>query len=369
MSRSSIELLPANDWSDLPSIGAGMIRTFVRPEHAVESFERAFAEWHGGGHAFAFGAGRVALAAILDALDIGPGDEVILPAYTCVAVPNPILFRGCVPVYADIDRETLNLDCGDVARKITARTKAVIVQHTFGYPMPLAPIRELIAGRQIAVIEDCTHATGARYDGAAVGTKGDAAFYSSEQTKVISTGAGGIVLARDAGMAARIAQFQRRCASVKNPDALRMLGYAAYLTTLRGRLPDRTESVVAYYLRRVGLMREPVTTDLEMRCIEPPGFLRRFPASLAPLGRHQVARLTANLERRRQIAGIYADQLADIGEHVAIAPGTEPAYVRYPLRVKDQRALVNDLERRGVQIGVWFSAPIHPEGVPQHAAG
>src|SRR5689334_5824789 len=102
-----IELLPANTSVDLTSIALGWLNPAGAGSASIERLESLFAALLGGGRARTFAGGRVALMAILDALGIGAGDEVIVPGYTCVAVPNPVLFAGAVPVYADIERSTL----------------------------------------------------------------------------------------------------------------------------------------------------------------------------------------------------------------------------------------------------------------------
>ncbi len=113
----------------------------------VIRFEETFAEWLGTGHAFAFWKGRVALYAILRALGIGEGDEVILPGYTCVMDVNPIKYLGARAVFVDIEPTTYNLDVRLLEEKITPRTKIVIAQHTYGYPCEMDGILE-IAGRR-----------------------------------------------------------------------------------------------------------------------------------------------------------------------------------------------------------------------------
>ena len=117
---------------------------------------------------------------------IGEGDEVLVQAFTCVAVPNSVLWAQATPVYADIDA-TLNIDPIDVEKKITNRTKAIIVQHTFGIPADMDALVALAKKHNILLIEDCAHSLGATYKGKKVGTFGDAAFFSFGRDKVVSS--------------------------------------------------------------------------------------------------------------------------------------------------------------------------------------
>ncbi|MDD5297433.1 MAG: DegT/DnrJ/EryC1/StrS family aminotransferase [Rhodocyclaceae bacterium] len=360
--------MSANTWADIPTI----LLSLVLPsgDGPMAAYEAEFAAVLGGGRAVSFSAGRVALAAILDAFSIGAGDEVIIPGYTCVAVPNPIIFSGARPVYADIQPDTLNLDPEDVARKITAATRAIVVQHTFGLPEPLEPFRKLADRHGLKIIEDCTHALGARYGGELVGTQGDAAFFSSEQTKIISTGAGGVAYSRDGETASRLVNFQARCIRPSVGQERRMLVYLAYLAALQGPVSSRWGDPIGYYLSRLGLMHGPVTTDEEMACRLPDVFYQRFSSGQARVALAQLRRFSRNLARRHAIAMEYVRILAPAGvRYFPPQDGCEANYVRWPLWVDDKAAFSRFMREHGVQVGVWFTAPVHPLGVPQINAG
>jgi perosamine synthetase len=151
-----------------------------------------------------FAKGRVALYAILRAIGVGEGDEVVVPGFTCVVVPAAICYTGARPVYHDIDPVSLQGSAVAAAAAITGRTRAVIVQHNFGSLAPFGDLRELCATRGIALIEDCAHAMGARLHDAPVGTFGDAAFASLQWSKPTTTGLGGIARARSPELASTI---------------------------------------------------------------------------------------------------------------------------------------------------------------------
>jgi dTDP-4-amino-4,6-dideoxygalactose transaminase len=140
---------------------------------------------------FYFYRGRVALGALLRALNLKAGDEVLLQAFTCLAVPSPIVGLGLRPVYLDITRRSYNLDPDQMEGRITGRTRAIIVQHTFGIPAEMAAIIALAKKHKLAVIEDCCHVLGSRYQGEDLGCIGDAAFYSYEWGKPFVIGLGG----------------------------------------------------------------------------------------------------------------------------------------------------------------------------------
>ena len=174
-----------------------MVRMTAR---AVSEYENAFSGILHAPLAFTFWKGRTALFAILRALGIGPGDEVILPAFTCVVVPNAIRFTGATPVYADIAPNTYNIDPEDVCKKVTSKTCALIIQHSFGIPAELDSLLEVAKLYDLPVIEDCAHALGSRYRAQQVGTFGKAAFFSSQWSKPYTTGLGGIAVTSDVTM-------------------------------------------------------------------------------------------------------------------------------------------------------------------------
>ncbi len=140
-----------------------------------------------------FNAGRSALLAILKSFAIGSGDEVLLQAFTCVAVPNSVIWAGAQPIYVDIDH-TLNIDVTNAEKKITPHTRALIVQHTFGVPANLEKIIPFCKKHKLILIEDCAHALGATYKGKTTGSFGDAAFFSFGRDKIVSSVFGGMAM-------------------------------------------------------------------------------------------------------------------------------------------------------------------------------
>ena len=146
---------------------------------------------------FTFFRGRVGLYKILESLGIGKGHEVITQAYTCVAVPEGILASGATPVYVDIDASGYTLDPNDLQRVITDKTRAIIVQHTFGLPADMEPIVQAAQEHNLMIIEDCCHTVKSKHFGQTLGTFGKAAFYSFEYGKPYPVGAGGSVVTLD----------------------------------------------------------------------------------------------------------------------------------------------------------------------------
>lgn len=170
----------------------------------VQRFENQFSEFLGGTHALAVSSGTAALHLALKALDIGPGDEVIVPDLTFAAPANVVLHCGATPVLADVDKTSWTIDPQQAEQRISKRTRAIIPVHLYGHPCDMDQINAIARRNGMKVIEDCAEAQGARYRGQPVGTLGDIGCFSFFSNKVITTGEGGMVATADAGIADRL---------------------------------------------------------------------------------------------------------------------------------------------------------------------
>lgn len=258
----------------------------------VELFERELEEAVGRGRAVAVHTGSAALHLALLGLGIGPGDRVILPTYTCAAVMNAVRYTGAEGVLADVSPDTCNLDPDDVKRRLRAGTKAIIAPHMMGRP---APVRELRA-LGVPVVEDCAMALGAR-----VGREGDVAAYSFYATKMIATGHGGAVLARDRAVVRRIADL------------------------------------VDYDNRE----------DYRVR------YNYRMSALTAAVGRAQLAKVADFVKRRRRIADYYHGTL-ELGD-----PPAGHVFYRFVLRTGPVERFVRFMASRGVECKRPVFRPLH----------
>jgi dTDP-4-amino-4,6-dideoxygalactose transaminase len=159
----------------------------------VAAFEREFAEQMDSKHALCLNAGASALICALIGAGVGEGDEVIVPAYTWNATPNAVLAARAVPVLAEID-ESLTLDPADVARRITARTRAIIPVHMRGAPAAMDALVAIAEQHGLVLVEDVCQAAGATFRGRRLGTFGDAGAFSLQFNKIITTGEGGVMI-------------------------------------------------------------------------------------------------------------------------------------------------------------------------------
>jgi len=328
----------------------------------VVRYEEAFARWNGSRHAFAFASGREALSACLGALGLRPGEEVVLPGYTCVVVPNALLFAGLRPVYADIELETFGPSAESVFSRVTSRTKAVLLHHLYG--LISRDYQKIVEGchkRGILVIEDCAQATGAELHGHKVGLLGDVAFYSSEQSKVFNTIQGGMAVTENAALASALAQIQSKAPW---PDRFHVNGllHQTIRNYYRFKHPQRLWLGSFAELLHGG--RKVIsTTDADERGERPPHYGRRLAAPQAALGINQLAKLDDYNQRRRDTAARWEKWCLKRGyTPPLVIPGSLPVYLRYPFLADP--ATKADLswskKELGVELGVWFVSQLHP---------
>ena len=170
----------------------------------LEEFERSIASYTGAPDAVAVSSGTSGLHLCIRALGIGAGDEVLVPSFTFIAAANAIRFEGALPVFVDIEPQTLNIDPAKIEAAITSRTRAIMAVHTFGCPAEMSSILEIARARGLPIIEDACEAIGAEYDKRKTGTIGDIGVFAFYPNKQITTGEGGAIVMRDSKLAARL---------------------------------------------------------------------------------------------------------------------------------------------------------------------
>lgn len=245
MQQRSIAIsLPATGEDEWQAIREPLTTGWLTQGPKVAAFEQAFAARHGVAHALATTSCTTGLHLILAGLNIGPGDEVVVPAFTWVATANVVVYCGATPVFADVDRVTYNIDPVDVARRITPRTKAVIAVHLFGLCADMEALRAVVPSH-IPIIEDAACAAGANYKGTSAGGLGTAAAFSFHPRKSITTGEGGMVTTNDPGLAEVANMLRNHGASISEEQRhngprpyllpeFNLLGFNYRMTDLQG---------------------------------------------------------------------------------------------------------------------------------------
>lgn len=322
---------------------------------ALMRYESAFADAVGVRHGISFATGRVGLYGLLRAVGVGPGDEVLLQVPTHIVVPNAIRYTGARPLYADCVPGNWNIDLDDAARRLTPATRVLVLQHTFGIPADMEAVQAFVTEHDLVLIEDCVHALGATWRGRPVGSFGRAAFFSTEETKVISTTMGGMVVTEDDELASAMRRFQETCAPPPAWLTARyLLKLLAYHLLTEPRVHRFARAVYDGLGQRQSLPTP--TEDSELEGGPRSNYEQRLGNAQAVLGLRQLARLDENVAHRRAVAGAYGQHLAARGCALPRAPaGAEPVWLRYPVHVADRVAVVRALAPH-VVVGTWFTS-------------
>lgn len=284
----------------------------------LAGFEADLAALAGTRFGIGVNSGTSALQIALEALGIGPGDEVITVAYTFIGTLNAIARSGATPVLVDIDPATCNIDPAAIGPAITERTRAILVVHLFGRPAPMAAIRRQVEGREIRIVEDACEAIGARWQGRPVGGLGDAGTFGFYPNKPIATGEGGMITLNDSDL-------QTRCRQLRNQG-----------------------------LDPISGTRHPRRAGLSARLSE----------LQAAVGRVQVERLNDSLDQRARVAMRYLERLDGISGLELPAPaadGDTISWFTFPIRVADGAArdrVRSELHGRDIETGIYFE-PAH----------
>jgi perosamine synthetase len=262
----------------------------------VRAFERAFAEAHDVPYAVASTSGTAAIHTALGALDLNPGDEVITAPITDLGTIIPIIQQNAIPVFADID-DSFNIDPADVAGRITPRTKAIIAVHLFGNPCDTAALRSIADANGLALIEDCSQAHFAEYRQQLVGTIGDLGCFSFQQSKLMTTGDGGMTITKNRAFAERMKLF------VDKGWARKGFGPRAYL-------------------------------------FHAPNY--RMTELAGAVGVVQLAKLRDVVARRRELAALLTEQIARVPgiSPLPVTSGARSSYWVYPATVAAGNAAV-----------------------------
>jgi perosamine synthetase len=234
---------PVTGEEEWNAVKSPLISGWITAGPKVREFEKLFAELHGVKHAFAVTSATTALHLALMALDVGPGDEVIVPAFTWVSTANVVLYCGAKPVFVDINKSTFNIDPFDLKNKISNKTKAIIPVHLFGLCADMDAIKGV--AKNIPLVEDAACAAGASYKGKYAGNLGTIGCFSFHPRKSITTGEGGMITTNNDDLADHISKLRNHGAEVSEeqrhngskpyilPD-FNILGYNYRMTDLQG---------------------------------------------------------------------------------------------------------------------------------------
>ena len=316
---------------------------------------------------FFYWKGRVALYGLLKAMGVGPGDEVVMQGYTCVVVPNAVMYLGAAPVYADIDPSTYNMDLASLRGKVSSRTKVIICQNTYGLSSHLEEISEIAAeaslrfGHRVYTVEDCTHGFGGMYHGKPNGTFCDASFFSTQWSKPYTTGVGGFCAVHDAAVRERLSALNSELVSpgFKEKLELRMMYFVRrYLINDFTYWPMiRLYRALSRKNLVVGSSSGEEVSGTEM----PAGFFKAQSEVQFRKGLRGLRGLPEVNALRKRNAAVYTEFLSRAGK-TFVPPSLfdDHIFIRYPLLVRDRETFRAAAEKAKIILGEWFEAPVYP---------
>lgn len=328
----------------------------------IKKLETAFSKYLGEGQeSISFQRGRDALTTLLKAIGITDGDEVILQAYTCIVVPNAIQFTGAKPVYVDLEEKGFNIDPEGIEKAINEKTKAVIIQHTFGEPAALEAIQEICKRHKILLIEDCAHALAGSFKNQLLGTFGDAAIWSFGRDKIISSVWGGMATTKHKALAKRLRhqhKFLKRPGILQIKQALLHPLVFAIIKPFYHSKFGKGLLVLSQKIRMIPRVIFP----LEKQGHQPKSFPQQMANAMAHLALHQMTKLTRFQRQRQYLAGLYSSSLAGT-EGVQIPHSKEeahPAWLRYTIRHPKAAQLLKKAQKKGIYLGNWYTTVLAP---------
>lgn len=327
---------------------------------SVEKFESQIEEYLGNGsNAIAIDSARSAFYTLLKTYGIGEGDEVLLPSFSCLVIANPVIWTGAKPIYVDVNEKDFNIDLNDLKKKISNRTKAVLIQHTFGFPIEVDKVRSIV-GDKIKIIEDVAHALGGEYQGKKLGTLGDASVLTFGIEKVISTVRGGMIITKDKDHAIKIKKqveatmkfpMKRLIISLKNPIIWTFIVPVYYVGIGKFTI-GRVFTWFAHKLNLLGIMIE----KCEYKTEKPDWLPARMPGALAELGINQLKKIDKYNNHRIRIAQIYSDKL---NIHYSTPATSKHIYLRFPLLVDEVNNIQTELKKDRVVVGDWYKSILY----------
>ncbi len=310
---------------------------------------------------FLYWKGRVALYAILKAMELNKGDEVIIPALTCVVVPNAIIYAGLKPVYVDVEETTFNMNLSLIESAFTEKTKVIVCQNTFGLSSNIEEILTLAKKYNLYTIEDCTHGYGGYYNGQPNGSYCDAAFYSTQWNKPFSTGIGGFLYVSNDKLFFKVKELE----SEKIKPGINEISLLKFLLLFRKFAVNKFTQplLVAFYrfLSKNNLILGSNQGN-ELNSTEmPESYFKDISKTQIRTGIKSLKHLKKLNELRLSNAKDYTDFLkSNSKNYVEERYFKNHMFLKYPLLVKDRKSFNDSARKMKITLGDWFISPLHP---------
>ncbi|MDP2736595.1 MAG: aminotransferase class I/II-fold pyridoxal phosphate-dependent enzyme [bacterium] len=320
--------------------------------------EKKIKNYFGVSQAKIFDSGRSALFFALKALSAEQGTEVLVQAYTCVVVANAITQTGATPVYLDVG-DDFNLDPEKLESKITARSKILIIQHTFGQPARLDKLLAIAKKHNLKIIEDCAHSLGARYQGKLLGTFGHLGMLSFGSDKIISCARGGALITGDETIGQQINNFQENLPPSSRLKIFQHLMHYPAFYLGKALYSLKIGKIILKLAKNLNIINKIIYPE-EKAGERGKNYPARLPDCLAKILVNQLADLEKTIIHQKKIAALYDNLIDNKNIYQPFKAQTDCVYLRYPILTNEPKSLVRLAKQQAIILGDWYSTPIAP---------
>lgn len=333
-----------------------------KEKNATQRLKEWFEKYLGTPHVYSFTSGRGALFAILKAAGVKKGDEVLLQAFTCVAVVDAIVASGATPVFVDCN-SSYTISFKDLQKKISLKTKVVILQHTFGLPAISEELLAFLKKKKVYIIEDCAHMIGGEYKEKNLGTFGDGAIFSFGRDKAFSSVSGGVAVVFNTSIASSLNTFYRNQGLPSNLWIFQQLFHSISFYFLILPLYDffSLGKLLLVAFQRLHLLTRPVGDEKNFLM-----YYQKLPDILSQLVLLQLERLSAFNTKRIAVAKRYQKLFSVLGKKTVSYTGP---LLRYPIQVKDTQHMKTFFRQHDIYLGDWYSNIVDPKSVKLEKIG
>jgi len=314
--------------------------------------------------AYLFGSARSSLYALLKSLEYEKGSEVLLTGYTCEVVPNAVINAGFVPIYIDIDPSSYCIDPLLIEKSITPKSRVIVIQHTFGIPALIEEIVIIARKHNLFIIEDCAVSLGSKYKGSLTGTFGDAAIFSFELSKTITSCWGGMLLLNSDqdNVINLMDRFYCNVPEQKYKQrimTLFQLGMSGILYSPKIYILSKYVIALLFKLR----IFSPSTTTYEYNGCLPPDYLVKLTSEQTIVLRRQYSRTEVLFQKRHELKMQYIDKYS---EHLhskfkQLVSEKDVVLIRFPLLIENRQAIGVWFDKNYIEMGSWFTSPLSSE--------
>ncbi len=360
----SISLSPNVEKDDVKLALNLLIRPWLwKKGKGIGELEDSFKKYLGVKYAVSFNSGRSSFYAILKSLELEKGSGVLSQAFTCNAVPNPVLWADLEPIYIDCNTDDFNVDISDLKAKIGPNSKVLVVQHTFGLPANMDEIRAICGANNLILIEDCAHSLGAEYNGEKVGIHSKAAFFSFSRDKIISSVYGGMAITNDDVLGRKLQELQKEfgqpskcwiCQQIWHPVLLRYFILPVYNFLDLGK-------IFLVFAQAAHILSKAVSWK-EKRGLRPDYFPKALPNALAVMALNQFNKLEKFNAHRQKIADYYFEELKDAKFILPKAfANRRNIFLRFTVKHPKAHDIIYEAwHKQNILLGDWYTTPIAP---------